>query len=141
MKRFYCFYPFIFLSFLFPITLFSQLSWQQTNSEFDYPVYKFVSHNDHLYAAFYGAGVYKTTDEGDNWIACHAGLSDFLARDLVVDGNHLFLGTNKGGIFKSSDRGQSWQSANDTLLHRNIWSLLVANNRLFAGTAKALTAK
>lgn len=134
---------FTFLVFFLPKVSFSQdvssaLSWQQTNSELDYPIYKFVSHADNLYAAMYGAGVYKTSDEGENWIACHDGLSNFLARDLVVSGNTLFVGTNRGGVFKSSDDGASWASANDDIVSKDVWSLLAASDRLFAGTSSGL---
>lgn len=134
---------FTFLLFFFPIRIFSQdasavLSWQQTNSEIDYPIYKFVSHADNLYAAMYGAGVYKTADEGENWTACHNGLSNFLARDLVVLDNILFVGTNRGGVFKSSNGGESWTLANDETLSKNIWSLLADGDRLFAGTSRGL---
>jgi len=129
---------FSFLAILMPKTLSGQLSWQPTNSEVDYPIYEFVSQQDNLYAAFYGAGVFKTSDEGETWTACHNGLTNFLARDLVTSGDNLFLGTNKGGVFKSLDEGQSWQSVNDDVLHKNIWSLLAAENRLFAGTGRGL---
>jgi len=98
MKRFSDFsLLFILILFLaFPNVTFSQLSWQQTNSEIDYPIYKFVTHNDHLYAAFYGAGIYKTDDEGETWQPCHNGLTNFLARDVVVAGDNLFVGTRRG---------------------------------------------
>jgi len=132
---------FPFLLLFLPLSVFSQdatLLWQQTNSEIDYPIYKFVSHADNLYAAMYGAGVYKTSDEGERWTACHEGLSNFLARDLVVSGNTLFVGTNRGGVFKSSDDGESWTSANDETLSKNIWSLLATGDRLFGGTSSGL---
>lgn len=123
-------YPFSFI--------FSQQVWQSTNSEVDYPIYKFVSGEDNLYAAFYGAGVYKTANEGEEWLPCHNGLNNFLARDLVMMNNDLFVGTNRGGVFKSSDNGGSWQTVNDEILHKDIWSLASTDNRLFAGTAKGL---
>jgi photosystem II stability/assembly factor-like uncharacterized protein len=104
----------------------------------DYPIYKFISHKDNLYAAFYGAGIFKTSDEGKNWTACHTGLSNFLARDLVLMGNTLFVGTNRGGVFKSTDEGATWQMANDSLLNKDIWALFVVQQRLFAGTANGL---
>ena len=118
--------------------LFAQQIWQPTNSETDYPIYQFLSHDDHLYAAFYGAGIFKTADEGNTWTACHQGLTNFLARDLVVLDNTLFVGTNKGGIFKSLDGGDTWQASNGGGLNQNIWSLLAVNNRLFAGTSKGM---
>ena len=103
-----------------------------------YPIYNFVSHGNNLYAAFYGAGVFKTADSGNTWTACHEGLTNFLARDIAIMGNTLFVGTNRGGVFKSSDKGETWQTATDTILHKEIWSLLTAGNRLYAGTSKGL---
>ncbi len=71
MKRFEIslYLSLLFLAFVLPNFLYSQNLWQQTNSEVDYPIYDFVSKQNTLFAAFYGAGVYKTTDQGNNWIA------------------------------------------------------------------------
>ena len=137
------YFSLLVILFSLPMPLLSQLNtWQQTSSEVDYPVYDFVSKQNTLFAAFYGAGVFKTTNEGQDWTACHTGLSNFLARDIALSGNNLFVGTNGDGVFKSSDSGDSWQAVNDTLINQEIWSLLVVpingNNRIFAGTSKGL---
>jgi len=142
MKRFNSYTLSIALSVLFlalPFTLIhAQFIWQKTASVDSFPSTKFLSVGEELFVSMYGAGVYKTADEGKNWTACHNGLSSYFTRDLVTDSNAIFVATRKKGVLKSLDRGQSWQAANDTLLHLDIWSLLATGGRILAGTSNGI---
>jgi ligand-binding sensor domain-containing protein len=52
-----------------------------------------------LYAGTNG-GVFKSTDDGNNWSAVNTGLSNTSIRALAVDGNNtLYAGTDGGGVF------------------------------------------
>jgi hypothetical protein len=63
-----------------------------------------------VYAAFAGAGVYKTTNGGASWTEANQGLGASwvagLARD--DDGEGLYAATRGTGLFRSTDQGQSW---------------------------------
>jgi len=138
MKRLNTFCYFTILILLLSNPAFAQKLWQQTESLTDYPVYKFLSSGDDLFAAFYGAGIYKTSDEGGEWLACHEGLTNFLARDIISSQSLLYVATEGGGVFKSEDKGQSWVSANDTIINKNVWSLAQSGKTVFAGTSSGV---
>src|SRR5262249_10322733 len=59
-----------------------------------------------LYAAFYwGQGVFKSSDSGENWIELNHGLSDRNVQSLVMAPGHantLYAGTT-GGAFRMID--------------------------------------
>lgn len=123
-----------FLATLIPKTFYAQLSWQQTNSMEGFPIYEFLSVDETLYAATYGAGIHKTEDEGKTWTLCNEGLTNLFVRSLIQKEATLFAGT-KQGVFKSDDEGKTWHPANDTIISTDIWSLATHGNLLLAGTS------
>ncbi len=59
-----------------------------------------------------GAGVFKSTDRGNNWTQINNGLSSLETNVLVVDPNDsetLYLGTDDDGIYKSKNGGENWE--------------------------------
>jgi len=78
-----------------------------------------------LYAGTDGAGIFKSTDAGGNWIAATSGLvgppiegggyyASGIVNTLVIDpvaSNTLYAGTDDG-VFKSTDGGGTWEGAN-----------------------------
>ena len=64
-----------------------------------------------------GAGVFKSTDGGMNWVS--SGLTSFGVAALAIDPTNpstLYAGTGSGGgVFKSTDGGESWIPVNDGL--------------------------
>jgi len=57
----------------------------------------------HLFAATYGAGVFRSTDGGRSWTAINSGLDDpnVLSLALRPDDGVLFAGTSTGHVFRS----------------------------------------
>lgn len=125
------------ISFAF-IPVFGQLIWQKTNSLEEFMVTDLQEHNDQLFACLHGAGVYKTEDEGETWIASGNGIASFFPRVLMSKGETLFVGTNGEGVFKSINDGLSWETASDENLNLDIWSMTVSENRIFAGTKQGI---
>ena len=80
-------------------------------------------------------GVFRTSDNGNNWTAANSGIERKSVGCLAVFGNNLFAGTNYNGIFMSSDFGITWTQSNTGLLDTNIISLFSTNIGLFAGTS------
>lgn len=138
MKRIHSYYSTILLSvfflFFFINNIHSQQSWIKTNGIDSFPVYEFVSLNKTLFAATFGAGIYKTDDEGKTWERCNEGLKDLMVRSLIKKGKTLFAGTRGAGVFKSENEGKSWTLANDTINSRATWSLFSHGDILLAGT-------
>ncbi len=90
-----------------------------------------------LFAAAYdyllGGGVFRSTNNGINWIAINSGLTNLEVRALAVKDKILFAGT-AGGVFRSTDNGTNWTAVNSGLITFYISSLAASGENLFAGT-------
>ena len=64
-----------------------------------------------MWAASFGAGVYRSLDGGATWTGYRAGLANTFVRCVIPQPNHpdsVFCGTNDG-VFLSVDGGISWK--------------------------------
>lgn len=71
---------------------------------------------DTLYAATWGAGVFKTTNGGLNWYPANTGLGNTFVYSLAINplqSNIVYAGTYRGRLFKSLNGGQSWFSSSE----------------------------
>ena len=69
-----------------------------------------------LWAASFGAGVYRSLDSGATWTAYRNGLGNTYVRSLAVNPHHpdsVFCGTNDG-VYLSLDAGVNWTSVRTT---------------------------
>lgn len=57
------------------------------------------------------AGVFYSTDNGNNWTQS-SGTSSLSVFSIVVKGTNLFLSTADNGIYKSTNNGTTWTAAN-----------------------------
>jgi ligand-binding sensor domain-containing protein len=119
--------------------------WQQTNGPFGGDVRALaVNANGDVFAGTYGSGIFRSTDNGENWIPSNAGLTIPTVLSLAVNKStgDLFAGTgflffnawSNGAIFHSTDNGTSWTKVielNDTAVS----SLAIdSQGNIFAGT-------
>ena len=89
-----------------------------------------------------GAGVFKSTDRGDNWTQINNGLNSLETNVLVVDPNDsetLYLGTDDDGVYKSTDGGESWKKLNVSSLSKSfgVGDIIVDpqnSNNIYIGT-------
>lgn len=88
-----------------------------------------------MYAGSFGRGVFRSSDQGRNWMAVNNGLGDRFVLSLAMgqDGT-IYAGTFKGGVFRSADGGESWQALNAGLKRLEVKALLVEGRALYAGT-------
>ncbi len=66
-----------------------------------------------------GAGVYKSNDGGDTWLASNKGMLDYRISALAVDPRQsqtIYAGSDSGSLFKSADGGQNWTNLSDRLI-------------------------
>ena len=80
------------------------------------------------------AGVFYSTDNGDNW-TLSAGTSAIGVFCIVVKGSNLFMSTVGSGVYKSIDNGQTWGAVN-TGITNITWmrSIVVKGSDLYAAT-------
>ena len=80
-----------------------------------------------VYVGMPTAGVFKSTDGGNHWVAVNVGLTNTAVQALAIDPlNHLtvYAGT-AGGVFKSLDGGRDWMAINDGLTNTLIRALVL----------------
>ena len=89
-----------------------------------------------------GAGVFKSTDRGNNWSQINNGLNSLETNVLVVDPNDsetLYLGTDDDGVYKSTDGGESWKKLNVSSIPKSfgVGDIIVDpqnSNNIYIGT-------
>lgn len=129
----------LFLLFLFPLVSFSQ--WQATKGPYGGNISAFYEYNNTLYAGT-TAGLFATTDNGENWKFIDVGFPVNVTA-IAEMGGRIFVGT-LGGVVCSSDKGISWQRMNAGLstyyrfCGRCIRGFSVNGNEIFAATDNGL---
>lgn len=93
-----------------------------------------ITGNNKIFAG--GTGVYRSDDNGTNWILKNKGLGNWYVLALIVDSSgHIDAGTDNGGFFTTNDYGESWLKFNNGLTNTEITTLIVNNQgHIFAGT-------
>ena len=89
-----------------------------------------------------GAGVFKSTDRGNNWSQINNGLNSLETNVLVVDPNDsetLYLGTDDDGVYKSTDGGETWKKLNVSSIPKSfgVGDIIVDpqnSNNIYIGT-------
>ena len=103
---------FSFLS-MFSINAYTQISWKPAGPGGGGWISAITVTNDPLHTIYVGCdvgGVYKSTDNGGNWMIKNNGLSIYFVQDIAYDPKNpaiLYLAT-RGGIYKSVNGGDSW---------------------------------
>lgn len=90
--------------------------------------------NGNLYAGLFGIGIYKSSDNGNNWTLINNGLTSLAVHSIVVNqSNEIFVGTLGGGVYSSVDGGVNWN--HKPMSYNFVWALASASNgNLYAGT-------
>jgi photosystem II stability/assembly factor-like uncharacterized protein len=99
-----------------------------------------------LFVGTEGAGIYRSTNKGVDWIEVNNGLSNLFVRVFATTMNtdssiNLFAGTD-WGVFLSKNNGLSWEEVNIGLTDNYICAFAVTRNNdgssnLFAGTKRS----
>lgn len=104
------------LSLIVIKTAFSQDFFQKINSPLGgYVVALSKDSSNNIYAGTATGGIYRSSDNGDNWAKVNNGLTRFRILSIAYDRNYIFTGTNGSGVFRSSDNGNSWTQVNTGL--------------------------
>ncbi|MDQ3193384.1 MAG: hypothetical protein M3P82_00150, partial [Bacteroidota bacterium] len=98
-------------------------------------IQKIIVFNNTIFAATYGRGVKKSTDNGATWEFSNIGLgNDRTVNTLMVSGNNLYAGVFVG-IYLSTDNGSSWVEKNNGIFPgTSVFSLVKTGLNLLAGS-------
>jgi hypothetical protein len=101
---------------------------------FNKNIYAFTSGGNYLFAGTDSNGVFRSTNNGENWIAANNGITSQRILCLnVVEGN-IFAGTESGGVFRSTNYGNNWIQVNSGITDNSILTLAVTGTNIYAGT-------
>ncbi|MFN3874240.1 MAG: WD40/YVTN/BNR-like repeat-containing protein, partial [Ignavibacterium sp.] len=90
---------------------FSKAQWQQINSGLPgSSVYGLAFDGQYTYAGTSIAGVYRSSNKGNNWISVNNGLPQNNAWELYSHNDTLFVGFFGPGAFRSTNHGNSWDT-------------------------------
>src|SRR5262249_52683733 len=94
-----------------------------------------------IFAATFGGGAFRSTDNGDTWSGLNTGFPDATFLSLAINANgHIFAGGDPlggpVGVIRSTDNGDTWQLVDNGLATGNGINALLAtpNGSLFAGS-------
>jgi photosystem II stability/assembly factor-like uncharacterized protein len=143
----------IFLSLAITYLSTSQAQWVQTNGPYGGNVSSITSIADTVFAATwgayvisgsesYGAGVFRSTNSGGDWVQCSSGLTEKTVHALLAHASasntmSLFAGT-AAGVFLSNDYGASWIPFRSGLPSDHVWSLAVKDSSLYSLTTSGV---
>ncbi len=89
----------------------------------------------HIFIGTQPGGVYRSTDNGNNWTSVNKGLINLSVQSLVISpSGEIFAGT-QDGVFNSTDNGDSWTEVSLGLTDRNVLSFVISpDGFIYAGT-------
>lgn len=96
-----------------------------------------VNANGDIFAGTDNYGVYRTTDNGENWVQILHESNSRHITSLVINSNQdIFIGTIFGGVYRSTDNGENWVQVNQGLTTNYITSFAInSHGDIFAGTS------
>ncbi|MDZ7362985.1 MAG: T9SS type A sorting domain-containing protein [candidate division KSB1 bacterium] len=119
--------------------------WRQTDGPFGGDIRAFaIDSAGYIFTGTFGAGIFRSTDNGENWSAVNTGLTNKTVLALAMNpatGNIIagtgsfFLSTPvNGAVFRSTNSGASWEKILD--LSNTVVLSLASNSQghIFAGT-------
>jgi photosystem II stability/assembly factor-like uncharacterized protein len=112
----------------------SHAQWQKTNGPEGICVTSFFNEDSILLCGTYAQGVFRSYDNGNNWIISNQGLQNKWIDCFAKDSTYIYAGCFGEGVFRSSDNGYTWQPANTGIQNEAVYCLLKEGGNLFAGT-------
>lgn len=93
-----------------------------------------ISDGNSLYAGTSTQGVFRSDNNGLNWIQVSAGFGTSLfIQALAAENSYVYAGTSSGGFFYSTNKGTQWIQSNQGISQQNIKALIADGNTVYAG--------
>jgi photosystem II stability/assembly factor-like uncharacterized protein len=116
--------------------------WVQTNGPYGGSVNTIaINERGHIFAGTSAGGVFRSTNNGDNWAPINNGLRETNIGALTINASgHIFAGTHQSfaaddsGVYRSTDDGNSWIRNNTGSWGDGTWCLAInSSGHIFAG--------
>jgi len=93
---------------------------------------------NHIFAGTEGAGVFKSTDNGETWISFNNGLGGDVVYDLKIDeNNRIYAALSQAGLFRSDLSADNW--ANISPRDTTVWKVAInSGGHIFAATTAGM---
>ena len=118
----------------------SKGTWRQTNGPYGGKILTLYETIDGmLFAGTEGAGIFRSTDNGNNWIPVNTGLyNEPGGRSLEVTaiaekGNKIYAGT-KEALYFSTDIGNTWQYVSTIRVPGSISGIVILDDHIYVST-------
>jgi photosystem II stability/assembly factor-like uncharacterized protein len=112
-----------------------QAQWQQvSNGLTSTTVYGLTTDDNYIYAGTSGAGVFRSSDAGENWTAKNNGITGVFDWEISSIDNSLFTGIFGGGTFRSTDNGENWTELTIGSGIGSVRDFILHNSYIFANT-------
>ena len=115
-------------------------TWRQTNGPYGGKILTLYETTDGvLLAGTEGAGIFRSTDNGNNWTPVNTGLYDEpTGRSLEVTaiaekGNKIYVGTREA-LYISTDIGNTWQYVSTIRVPGSISGIVILDDHIYVST-------
>ena len=99
--------------------IYSQNFWEQSNGPYGGEVRALVVNQDGvIFAGVVDLGLFKSEDNGENWINLTNGLGHKSVYSIAINSDgRMFAGTRYDGVFYSTNNGNDWIQSGLTFNH------------------------
>jgi photosystem II stability/assembly factor-like uncharacterized protein len=114
------------------------IDFDPTNSSIVYAAVREPTRVSSSGVKIYPGGVYKSTDNGKNWIKKSNGLPEDYIYDLAIDPNNpdvIYTAQHRTGVYKTINGGESWDNKTNNMIDQDVRSVYVTpdSSRVYIG--------
>jgi hypothetical protein len=95
-----------------------------------------INSSDQIFAGtFEGGGVFRSTDNGENWTPVINGLTNTYVLGLAINSNDDIFAATYDYVFRSTDNGESWVHLTNGITNPYCWCFVINSlDYIFLGT-------
>ena len=113
----------LFLSFFVLTFSTSHAQWTLTNGPESAVITEIKADSNILYSAAWGAGVFRSLDNGNSWTNVSSGLSNLFTTGFTVDKGKIYVAVQFGPLYMSVDSGNTWTSLGLPTIYSSVRSI------------------
>ncbi len=117
------------------LTVRASADWTQTTGPEGGSISCFASHNGFVFVGTNGAGVLRSSDDGQTWTPVNTGYGYPFPTCLLVKGSTLYSGTVN--VFRTTDNGVNWIGGSGLPAGNSVTSLVTDGTNIYAGISSS----